>query len=338
MKVSKLPGFGSFGAIVEDFEWDQPGAYQELKEINLKSLLTVVKGNGSDNFPNLVKHAPDNLITRRPYRLVIKYGTPNFQELMTPAEQQALRHSAAMSLGNHAPGWHRVTGKRTDDGRPMGAFGETELGWHSNEFMTYEFQPLVMLYGAQHMSSSATSFIQTADWYDSQSESFKSELNELVSICELNPRLVVPTIREEDLAVETASRPSSMRVPFVLDSPAGIRGIHYSLFVSRFEGMSQEDSDKILNKFKKELFDTDGNEFPWWWHDDHTLLMFDNTITLHRRIFQDGVDIAKRLDDRLGYRIAADYAGHEDYNGFLLSEFRAYKQEIIDKIDRLKSV
>ena len=333
MKVSKLPGFGSYGALVEDFEWDQPEAYVELKNINLQSLVTVVRGRGvgSDNFTNLVKNAPGKLTTKRPYRLVLKYNTLNFMSLATEDEKKAYKHACNISLGPHAPGWHRVTGKRNEQDEPLGLFGETVLGWHSNEFMTHEFCPLVMLYGATNMSASATSFVQSADWYESQSESFKSELNELVGISVRNMDLIAPGLRPEDKALSSNTRPDVMRIPLVLDTPGGIRGLHYNVYMTKFEGMSQEDSDKILNKIKKELFVSE-NEFPWWWDDDHTLLMFDNCITLHRRLFRDGIDVPKRLDTRLGYRFSSDYSGYENYNGYLLPEFRAIKQEVIDKL------
>ena len=332
MKVTKLPGFGSYGALVEDFEWDQPEAYRELRDINLKSLLTIVKGNGADNFPNVVKHCPHNLISRRPYRLVLKYGTMNFKPLMSEDESIAFKHATNMSLGSHAPGWHRVTGQRNDDDEPMGLFGETVLNWHSNEMMSNEFQPLVTLYGVQNMSASATSFVQTADWYENQTESFKSELNELVAVCVRNVELITPGVRKEDLALATNLRPDIMRMPLVFDSPGKIRGLHYNLYMTKFEGMSQEDSDKILNKIKSEVFES-ANEFPWWWSNDHEWLLFDNTICMHRRIFEEGIDIPKRLVERVGYRISSDYAGLREHNGYLLPEFREkYDREVIEKL------
>lgn len=331
MKVSKLPGLGSYGALVENFDWEQPEAYAELKNVNLKSLVTIVKGNGSDNFKNLVKHAPGNLYRLQPFKLVVKYNTTNFLPLATDIEKQALNRVLNLSLGDHAPGWHRVTGKKNDQGESIGIFGETVLNWHSNDFMNHTFTPLVMLYGAENMSASATSFVQTADWYESQTESFKSELNELVAICVRNIQLITPNVLPEDRAIGALDTPDTMRIPLVLDSPGGIRGLHYNAYMTKFEGMSQEDSDKILNKIKSEIFLPE-NEFPWWWDDDNTLLLFDNSVTLHRRIFREHVNINSRLAERVGYRVTADYAGHEDYNGYLLPEFRSIKQEFINKL------
>jgi hypothetical protein len=251
---------------------------------------------------------------------------------MTADEKIAFKHAVNMSLGSHAPGWHRVTGQRNDKDEPIGLFGETVLGWHSNEFMSHEFQPLVTLYGATNMSASATSFVQTADWYENQTESFKSELNELVAICVRNPSLITPTATKEDLALATNLRPDVMRIPLVFDSPGKIRGLHYNLYMTKFEGMSQEDSDKILNKIKSEIFAPE-NEFPWWWSNNHEWLLFDNTITLHRRIFQEGIDARSRLNERVGYRISSDYAGLREHNGYLLSEFREnYHLEVIEKL------
>ena len=76
--------------------------------------------------------------------------------------------------------WARVTGKRDVQGDLTGIFGDTELLWHSNESGIYSFAPLVALYGAQHMSTSATGFCQMTDWFERQTQAFQSELKELV--------------------------------------------------------------------------------------------------------------------------------------------------------------
>jgi alpha-ketoglutarate-dependent taurine dioxygenase len=197
--------------------------------------------------------------------------------------------------------------------------------------MDHDFLPLVMLYGAQNMSASATSFVQTADWYESQTQTFKSELNELVATCVRNVELITPGVPFENMDLVRLQTPDTQRVPLVLDSPGGIRGLHYNLYMTKFEGMSQKDSDKILNKIKSEIFLPE-NEFPWWWDDDNTLLLFDNSITLHRRLFREQVDVPNRLLERLGYRFNADYVGCRDWNGYLLPEFRSIKQKVIDQI------
>jgi alpha-ketoglutarate-dependent taurine dioxygenase len=265
---------------------------------------------------------------------MLKHNTKDFAPLMTEDDKKFLKYAHNLGLGIHAPGWHRVTGKKNEHDEPTGLFGQTVLGWHSDKFMSPEFHPLVLLYGQQNMSESATSFVQTADWYESQTETFKSELNELVAPCVRNPaniELITPGIKHsEGLEFLELQTQDIERIPLVLDSPGGIRGLHFNLYMTKFEGMSQKDSDKILNKIKSEIFLPE-NEFPWWWDDDYTLLLFDNSITVHRRLFQKQVDVSNRMLERIAYRFSGDYAGCRDWNGYLLPEFRSIKQKFIDQ-------
>ena len=338
MKVSSIPGMGSFGAFVDDFEWDQPEAYKELRDVNMKTLLTVVRGKGQDNFMNLVQHAP-NLVTRRPNRWSLKYNVENPIPYMNDEEKQSLEMYKHLALGSHAPGWHRVSGKTTEKGELMGIFGDTELGWHSNEFMSYDFSPLVVLYGAENMTNSATSFFQTVDWYNRQSESFRSELDELICICKYEPRKVIPNGRDKDIEMVKLlnNTGEDFKIPLVLTSPGGHKGLHYGHFVVGFEGLSQKDNDRILGILEKYFFES-GEEYDYWWpNDTGDMLLFDNSVMMHRRkmdptMYSELDVMSKRLHVRVGHRITGDYAGHEDYNGFSQPEYHAYRQQTIDKL------
>ena len=58
---------------------------------------------------------------------------------------------------------------------------------------------------------------------------------------------------------------------------------------------------------------------------------------MHRRkmdptLYGELSEMTKRLHTRIGHRVTGDYAGHEDYNGFLQDEYRAYRQQTIDKL------
>jgi hypothetical protein len=338
MKVTHIPGMGSFGAFVDDFEWDQPDAYKELRDVNMKTLLTVVRGKGQDNFMNLVEHSP-NLVTRRPNRWSLKYNVENPIPYMDEEEKRSLELYKYLAVGNHAPGWHRVSGKTTDKGELMGIFGDTELGWHSNEFMSYDFSPLVVLYGSENMTNSATSFFQTVDWYNRQTESFKSVLDELICICKYEPRKVIPNGRDKDIEMVKLlnNTGKDFRIPLVFTSPGGHKGLHYGHFVTGFEGMSQQESDKILGILEKYFFES-GDEYDYWWaNDTGDMLLFDNSVMMHRRkmdpkLYGVREDMTARLHVRIGHRITGDYAEHEDYNGFTQPEFREYRQQTIDKL------
>jgi hypothetical protein len=339
MKVSKMPGFGSFGVIVEDFEWDQPEAYDELRELSIKQLVVSIKGDGTDNFDLLAKN-DKKLVTRQPSKIMLRYGRKTHEELrelMSPEEFEFYDANRRLYLGQQYPLWHRVTGKLSEDKKAMGLFGDTELLWHSNNFLSYDWSPLVMLYGKHGMVGSSTSFLQTVDWYEKQTESFKSELNELVSICDFHRvNMIVPNARDVDMTILRTTNNAALenfRKPLVIDSVVGYRGINFSYLIKGFEGMSQVDSDKIINKIKTELLDSTEYQYDSWWSNDTgDLLMFDNIVCLHmRKTSTDNLDeIRPFLQNRIGYRISGEYPGHEDWNGFILPEFREHRQKHVE--------
>jgi Taurine catabolism dioxygenase TauD, TfdA family len=346
MKVSKMPGFGSFGAIVEDFEWDQPEAYDELREINLNSLVTIVRGNGKNKFDTVKEHIK-RVLTQRPNRLLLKYNIKQGQQhlladLMSEEEKLAESIGSVWSLDRKdSPGWHRITGKVDDQGRELGAFGDTELLWHSNGFANLTFEPLVALYGIEGMSNTATCYQQSVDWYDKQTDSFKSELNDLVSICQWDKSHIMPSGNDRyEAAMKHNFVPEkNARIPLVVDSVGGFRGLHYSKFIVGFEGMSKQDSDNLIAKLDKELFDPQYQYDGWWQNDTGELTLFEQCVTLHMRKIKNGLDLKSTLSDRLAYRVHADYTGHTDYNGFLQEEFRNQRYEkLISKLNRINNV
>jgi hypothetical protein len=336
MKVSKMPGFGSLGTIVEDFEWDQPQAYEELRELNIKSLVTVVRGDGVNRFDSVVKNMR-HVVATRPGRNTLKYGLMrDYSGVMTEEEEINQRINGKWMIGESAPGWVRVTGKRDEEGNTLGAFGDTELLWHSNEFARPTFAPVVVLYGMTHMNTSATCFVHSADWYDKQSESFRSELNELISICDWDKNALMPSGDSNlELNMRMAFVPQNgSRMPLVMDSVGGSRGLHYSKFIVGFEGMTKADSDKIINKIESELFVPEYQYDYWWDNPGGDLVLFEQSITLHMRKIVEGLDLRGELKERNAHRLAGDYRGHINYNGFLQKEFRDIRQtELIAKLN-----
>jgi alpha-ketoglutarate-dependent taurine dioxygenase len=333
MKVSKIPQLGDIGRIITDFEWDEPEAYDELAKLNKDTMLTFVKGDGKDKFDLLAKNT-NRLLHRRFNRFILKYETFDYQGLLTDMERGVLDRFKDIAIdGAKYPGWHRVTGKVNELNRPMGIFGDTELLWHSNEFKAYDFAPVAILYGAQNMSRSSTSFVQTVDWFESQTEAFKSELCDMVSICYQDGKKIIPNGRPGDIEmVESVYDEKTFRMPLIIDSPNGRRGLHYANFVTRIEGMSHSDSEKLLNKIKDEIFNPDKQFDFWWEHDVGDMIVFDNSTCLHMRKLDQNLDMTSRLHERIGHRVTGDHNGYEDYNCFIQEEFRAKRQITIDKI------
>jgi alpha-ketoglutarate-dependent taurine dioxygenase len=186
----------------------------------------------------------------------------------------------------------RVTGKRDENGNPLGMFAEGELLWHSNESGTLTFTPGVALLGAENMIGSSTGFITTPDYYENVSNSFRSELDEMFMDHDFfADRLSTGLHPAQSRMMKKNFAPEPSVLPLVIQSPGGIKGLHYSPHtVGKVHGMSLEESDKFLQWLGTELF-KEPHVYDHWYQDNGDLLIFDNSITLHRRLG----DVATRL-------------------------------------------
>ena len=71
-------------------------------------------------------------------------------------------------------------------------------------------------------------------------------------------------------------------IPLVIQSPAGVKGLHYSFnTVTGIKGMSNQEAKKVLEEIRKGL---DPYTYDYWWENDDDLLIFDNSIVQHRRL------------------------------------------------------
>jgi alpha-ketoglutarate-dependent taurine dioxygenase len=119
-------------------------------------------------------------------------------------------------------------------------------------------------------------------------------------------------------------------IPLVIQSPGGIRGLHYSInTVSQIKGMSIEDSRKIFDMIDKELF-VDKYIYDHWYQSNNDLCLFDNSITLHRR--------QGDIKNRLCYRIQYDYThlqngAHQPY--FQPAYQELYRTRITEAVSAL---
>ena len=356
MKVSKINGLGSFGVYVDDFDWNDVESWKELKQVNLKSLLTVVRGNGTnDHFRSVVKniHLVGTARRSREAYFINKYGIDflNCKDQWEENDRIGFEIVSKWGLKKDdidlsSLNWARVTGKRDATGDLTGIFGDTELLWHSNESGIYTFAPLVALYGAEHMTTSATGFCQLTDWYEAQTDAFKSELDELVCIHKWKPKAIEPQADDRyEIAMKgnfTGSKDEAVEMPLVIKSPGGIKGLHFSEHtIIGFKGMSQEDSDRLIARIRDEVFTEKMIYDHWWQNNSGDLLLFDNTIMVHNRSIRPGLDMVAELNQRLGYRYPADYAGMEDYNPFFQEPYKSRREQgmnLISKISRVNSI
>jgi alpha-ketoglutarate-dependent taurine dioxygenase len=226
----------------------------------------------------------------------------------------------------------RVTGKRDEKGNPLGMFAEGELLWHSNESGTLTFTPGVALLGSENVVGSATGFLQTADYYENVSESFRSELDEMVLIHKFTPGKINPGLRiDQDQVMNANMCPvDGTEIPMVIQSPGGIKGLHYSInTVDGIKGLTKNESDKVFKYINDNLFVED-NIYDHWYKNDGDFLLFDNSITLHRRLGD--------IKERLCHRIQHDYSILQDdfWQPYFQKEFAdAYVNEIKDFVNTL---
>jgi hypothetical protein len=325
MKISKMPGFGSYGTIITDFDWNDPESYQQLKTVNLQSLVTVVKNN-TDQFDNVAKHF-HNVITTRPYQFkwYSKYGA-DWRPQVTEHDIATAKYTEYLALGSQYPGWSRLTAKKDEHGKFIGALTDDTLDWHVDESGAVEFAPLIALYGMNNMQVSCTSFLQTADWYEKQTGSFQSELDSLVAEFAWDDSKLRPeraNKEQEDLIKLVQMPRETGEVPLVVVSPGGIKGIRYSKLITKFKDVSDQDTKSILTKIENEIFVPEYSYDYWWENNTGDLVLFDQSVTLHTRKLKPGADVTAEYSKRLAHKIFGDYAGMLNYKPFEQEPYRS---------------
>lgn len=188
----------------------------------------------------------------------------------------------------------RVTGKKDDKGEP-GLFGHTSaLEWHANMASNKNRQPIVWMYGAEHMEGSRTSFINMASVYDSLPEDFKEEIKDIKCFFGYKAGRYSTTpwfrdhVNEEDL------------FDLVLKTKAGITGLYYP-FLQVF-GMADKDEEefKKIDKRLREYILDDKHAYHHDWVDGQIVLS-DQWMSIHKRWEFD------KMEERVLHRIALNY-------------------------------
>jgi alpha-ketoglutarate-dependent taurine dioxygenase len=316
MKVSKIPGLGRFGVFIDDLDFATitNEEWMEVGKLHMESLVTIIRNVKVE--PKAYEQWIYKWGTQRvleALRLNKKHSVVSVGHLygeeeaggvpVDPKDQEWVKNLVnVLAIDEVGPqtAMLRVSGKKDENGRPIGMFQEGELLWHSNESGNLEFSPGVALLGHSGVVGSATGFLTTPDWYESQSESFRSELDEMIICHEFTPGRINPGLREEqDDIMYRNMCPQPTEIPLVISSPIGIKGLHYSInTINTIKGMTKEESDKVFDYINKTLF-VDEYIYDHWYQQDNDLCLFDNSITLHRRL--------GGIADRMCYRIQYDY-------------------------------
>jgi alpha-ketoglutarate-dependent taurine dioxygenase len=325
MKVSKINGLGNYGVFIDDLHYEDLNdeLWEEIGKIHLESLVTIIR-NVDIPKDELSKWTNKFGRTRWVYesKMAMKYGVP-IQDLFkfvfknkdkVPKFERDFILNSARTL-DVDPQVAKISGMVDNKGRPKGIFAKGELLWHCNEGGQLEFAPGVALLGGEGMTKSATSFVQTVDLFESFTESFQSELKEMITVNNFQPDKINPGLSgEEEITIKVNMCPDKdSEVPLVVKSPHGHVGLHYSTHtIDYIKGMSREESKKVFDYIDKHLY-TKENIYDHWYQQDNDLCLFDNSVTLHRRLGS--------TENRLAYRVQLDY------NELLGKEYNPYFQD-----------
>lgn len=346
MKITKIPGLGRFGCFVDDLDFDNLSdeEWMKLGQLHLESLVTIIRNvkiSPADYDQRMMQWGNHRVLQY--YRILKKFNlydpTPllNGERIINGVEVDADTAKWLQTSLDLMPGGEigrrtqmlRVSGLKNDKGNPIGMFAEGELLWHSNESGNLCFAPAVSLLGHHGVVGSATGFVTTPDWYEAQSEAFRSELDEMVIEHKFTPGKINPGLREDqDYLMYKNMCPVPNELPLVIKSPLGIKGLHYSVnTIDNIKGMSPEESAKVFDYINKTLF-VEKYTYDHWYKQDNDLCLFDNSITLHRRL--------GGIADRLCYRIQYDYRNlaPKDYNPYFQEPYISQYNTEISEVNR----
>jgi alpha-ketoglutarate-dependent taurine dioxygenase len=353
MKISKIPGLGRFGVYIDDVNLETISIEQwmEIGQLHLHNLVTIIRqaNCSKDRFSELVLKFGEQRNTTQLSQKYYKKYKKDWQWIVTQFRKDsdlldredkrilATIESLADVTSNGNP-VGKVAGGYDKDGKPNGWFADGELDWHSNESGTLTFTPGLGLLGYKGVVGSATGFLATPDYYESVSNSFRSELDEMVLLHRFMPGKINPGLRQDQDEIMRMNfcPDDNSEVPMVIQSPGGIRGLHYSLgTVYQIKGMSKANSDQVFKEINANLV-CDKYVYDHWYQNDNDLLLFDNSITMHRRL--------GNIDGRLCYRIPFDYTNLQSgpWQPYYQKDFaQRYSQEIrkiisIAKIENFK--
>tara|TARA_B100000900_G_scaffold346974_1_gene311954 strand:+ start:519 stop:1562 length:1044 start_codon:yes stop_codon:yes gene_type:complete len=300
IRITDIPNLEGYGVFVDniDFKNLSRQEWMDLGKLQMEKLVMIIRKTGLDkrSFYQVIKKWGRS---RQNYAatLFAKYpwAEGDFKTLLESPDVS--KHDKNIILefwkvgGNNPKSGNmlRVCG----DGK--GLFGHGELLWHSNESGDIAFTPAVALMGERGMCNSATGFMVTTPYYYSLSESFRSELDEMVLTHDFQTGKI--NVDDENLFLYKNMCPEPTEIPLVIESPAGIKGLHYPYnTVTGVKGMSKSESVRFLNDLKWGLANY---TYDYWWENDDDLLIFDNSIVQHRRLGD--------TSNRLCHRYQFDY-------------------------------
>lgn len=330
MKVTKINGMGNYGHFVDDVDFTNMSEDQmeEIRQLHLKGLVTIFRNNNlpRDMYRGWVERFGNIRYIGTSVHYEHKYGVKTQTDLyklykrgkLDPIDVWRLEIREHMTDQTETGEIYRINGEKDENGNYRGTFGVGDVGWHSNESSLLRFVPGVALFGYENMTKSATGFAQTADYYESLPDSIRSEFDEMVVVYKYKAgdmnHLEVEDYKFSERMKVAFCPVDGAEVPLVITSPGGIRALHYpKQNLWKIKGMTEEESKKIFNLIESNIL-SDQNIYDHWYQQDNDMLLFDNSITLHRRVGSQ--------EKRLGYRLQFDYKNTEEWCPYNQSPYR----------------
>ena len=339
-RITNIPNLEGYGVFVDDIDFRNltRTEWMDLGKLSMQKLVMIIRSTGLDSrsFHQVIKKWGKD---RQNYAatLFARYPWANGQidhiiaSTEVPEEEKdIIREFQRVGGCNQKTGnTLRVSGKKIN-GQRIGMFADGELLWHSNESGDIAFTPAVALLGAENMTNSATGFMVTTPYYYNVSDSFRSELDEMVLIHNFVPGRINPGLNDpqDNLMYKNMCPDPDTEIPLVIESPAGIKGLHYSFnTVTGIKGMSNLEAKKVLAEIRKGL---DPYTYDYWWENDDDLLIFDNSIVQHRRLG----DTTNRLCHR--YQFDYTYLQYKvTKQNYIPYSQEPYRSRYVDKMNMI---
>lgn len=300
MKVTPINGLGSFGVYVDDVDMStmSEAQWEELGRLSVEQLVLIfrdIKISKSQYADWIPKWGPLKADLRARFRR--KYGT-DFDALKPETwsgidnEDRTWLETRGNALEpiDDGTGRHltRIYGGKDGDGKMMGAFAYGELFWHSNESSSLSFSPYVSLLGWEDMQNSTTGFVQTVDYYESLADSTRRELDDMVIVHGYKRGFVNDNEHTDEIFsahVKMSFCPDEgTETPLVCTAPNGRRGLRYTINSAvKIKDMSDSESEAFFKRLDHELFTAENIFDHEYTANQNDLLIFDNSVTLHRR-------------------------------------------------------
>ena len=292
-RITNIPNLEGYGVFVDDIDFKNLSRqeWMDLGKLHMKKLVMIIRKTGLDkrSFHQVIKKWGKS---RQNYAatLFAKYpwAEGNFRKVLTSPDVDKHDKDIIREYWKIG-GCNYKQGNILRVAEENGLFGSGELLWHSNESGDIAFTPAVALMGEHGMCNSATGFMVTTPYYYSVSDSMRSELDEMILTHDFQTGKI--NVEDENLFLYKNMCPEPTEIPLVIQSPAGIKGLHYP-----YNTVIGSNNDRLLAEVKKGL---EKYTYDYWWENDDDLLIFDNSIVQHRRLGD--------TKDRLCNRYQFDY-------------------------------